>query len=163
VPEVLLSRVMTWHFFRNSARSGKPHLYSRRCAVLISSLASHFRLEPLLCFPEISLLFVPPARLRWRRNGRGKVPSRRSSRPSTPTTNCHLRVTICPLSQNLTFFTLSMLESYFRKSSALGGFVVGSLFRQRIPTNLSFTFPFLFAALLFPFLPSSAASLISMN
>jgi hypothetical protein len=32
MPEVLLSRVMTWHFLEIALHLGKPHLYSRRRA-----------------------------------------------------------------------------------------------------------------------------------
>jgi hypothetical protein len=46
------------------------------------------------------------------------------------------------------------------KSFVLGGFVVGSLFRQKIPMSLLSTFLFSFAVLLFLFLPSSVVSLI---
>jgi hypothetical protein len=51
------------------------------------------------------------------------------------------------------------LEFFLRKSFVLGGLVVGLLSQQRIPTSPLFMFHFLSAALLFPFLPSSAASL----
>jgi hypothetical protein len=148
--------------FRNSARPGKtPFILVSTCAFDFSALTSHFRFEPLLCFPEIPLLFVPPARLRWRQNGRGRAPPWQSSRPSTPTVSCHSRVTICLLFQNLIFFTFSMLGFYLQKNSALGGFAAGSLFRRRTPMSMSSMFLFLSAALLFPFLPSSADSLIS--
>jgi hypothetical protein len=54
---------------------------------------------------------------------------------------------------------LSMLAFFLQRSFVLGRFATGSLFRQNIPTSLLSMFLFLFVALFFPFLPSSAVSL----
>jgi hypothetical protein len=137
---------------------GKPHLYHVVARLCILSPNFVF-LQTLLCFPLISLPFNPLTRLRWHPNGRTKVLLRWSFLPSTPTASCLSQVTICLLSRNRISFTLSMLEFFLRKSFVLGGFAVGLLSQQRIPTSPLFMFLFLSVALLFPLLPSSAVSL----
>jgi hypothetical protein len=129
---------------------GKPHLYH---------IAARLCLQILLCFPLISLPFNPLTRLRWCPSGRTKILLQWSFLPSTPTTSCLSQVTTCLLSRNRISFSLLMLEFFLRKSFVLGGFAVGLLSQQRIPTSPLFMFHFLSTALLFPFLPSSVTSL----
>jgi hypothetical protein len=137
---------------------GKPHLYHVAARLCILSPNFTF-LQTLICFPLISLPFNPLTRLRWRPSGRTKILLRWSFLPSTPIASCLSQVTICLLSHNQISFTLSMLEFFLRKSFVLGGFAVGLLSLQRIPTSPLFMFLFLSAALLFPFLLSFAVSL----
>jgi hypothetical protein len=121
-----------------------------------------FSLRPFLCFPEIPSPLVPPERLRWPPSERGRAPLLQSSCPSTPTASFHSLVATCLSSPNLTFSILLRLGFCFRKSSVLGGSASVSLFLQRTLMNLSFTFHFSFAGLLFAFPLFSAASLIGV-
>jgi hypothetical protein len=116
----------------------------------------------LLCSPAILLPLRSLARLRWRPSGKLRVRPSQSFPPSIPTVSCPSQVTICLLYLNPTFFISYPSEFFLRRSSVPGGSAVGSLFRQKTPTNPSFMFLFLSAALLFPFLLSSAVSLISI-
>jgi hypothetical protein len=138
---------------------GKPHLYHVAARLCILSPNFTFPPQAIPLFPSDSLLFNPPTRLRWRPNGRTRILLRWSFLPSTPTASCRSQVTICLLSRNRISSALLMLEFFLRRSFVLGGFAVGSLFRQKIPTSPLSTYLFLSAALLFLFLPSSAVSL----
>jgi hypothetical protein len=157
------SWVMTWHFLEMASGSGKPHMYctvARFCIVCPSFAFLH---PGLLCSLAVLLPLRPPARLKWRPSGNPRVRLPQSFLPSIPTVSCLSQVTICLSSLNPTFSISSPSEFFLRRSSVLGGSAAGSLFRQKTPTNLSFTFLFSSAALLFPFLLSSAVSLISIT
>jgi hypothetical protein len=154
--------VMTGHFLEMASGPGKPHMYCI-VACLHAPCPSFCFFHPgFLCFPVISLPLRSLARLRWRPSGKLRVRPSQSFPPSIPTVSCPSQVTICLLSPNLTFFISFSSGFFLRRSSARGGFVVGSLFRQKTPTNPSFTFLFLSTDLLCPFLRSSVVSLISI-
>ena len=157
------SRVMTGHFLEMASGPGKPHFYCAVACLFILSPSLAFLHPDLLCFLAILLPPHSPARLRWRPSGRLRVHLSQSFLPSIPTASCLSQVTTCLLFLNPTFSILYPLEFFLRRSSVLGGSAVGSLFRQKTPTNPSFTFLFLSADLLFPFLLSSAVSLISIT
>jgi hypothetical protein len=157
-------RVMTGCFLEMASGPGKPHMYctvarlhvpcpsfcfsaSRlsllSCNIASAPFASKVEMAPKRKASSSSIAIIPP--------------------PSIPTVSCLSQVTICLLSLNPTFFILFLSEFFLRRSSVHGGSAVGSLFRQKTPTNPSFTFLFLSADLLFPFLLSSAVSLISIT
>jgi hypothetical protein len=171
-------RVMTWraHVLEITAerRHGLPAFWKWRrarenpiCTALshasaFRALVSAFLHPSFLCSPAILLPLHSLARLRWRPSGKLRVRPSQSFPPSIPTVSCLSQVTICLLSMNPTFFISFLSEFFLRRSSVHGGSAVGSLFRQKTPTNPSFTFLFLSADLLFPFPLSSAVSLISI-
>jgi hypothetical protein len=141
---------------------GKPHLYCVVACLSILSPSLAFLHPVLLCFLAILLSPRSLARLRWRPSGRLRVHLSQPFLPSIPTASCLSQVTTCLLFLSPTFFTLYLSEFFLRRNFVLGGSVVGSLSRQRTPTNLLFIFLFSSAALLFLFLLSSAVSLISI-
>jgi hypothetical protein len=137
-----------------------PFILMPTCLFEFRAITSLFPLS-LLCLSEFLSLPVLPERLRWLRSERDRASLLRSFRPSIPTASFCSLVIACPLSLNLIFFTLLRLGFCRQKNSVLGGSGVGSLFRQRTPTNSLFMCRSSFADLLFPFLPFSAASSIS--
>jgi hypothetical protein len=155
-------RVMTGHFLEMASGPGKPHLYRAVACLCILSPSPAFLHPDLLCFLKTLLLLSLPARLRWRPSGRIRVHLPRLFLTSIPTASCLSQVTTCLLFLSLTFFTLSPSEFFLQKNFVLSGSAVGSLSRQRTPTNLLFIFLFSSAALLFLFLLSFAVSLISI-
>jgi hypothetical protein len=106
-----------------------------------------------LCFPLISLPLSPPTRLRWRPSGRVRILLQRSFHLSISTVNCPSQVIICLLFPSRIFSILSPSEFFLRRRFALGGFVVGLLSRQRIPTSPLFTSLFLICGLPLPISP----------
>jgi hypothetical protein len=155
-------RVMTGCFLEMASGPGKPHMYYTVACLCVLCPSFAFLHPGFLCFPAILLPLRSLARLRWRPSGKLRVRPSRSFPPSIPTVSCLSQVTICLLSLNPTFFILFLSEFFLRRSSVHGGSAVGSLFQQKTPMNPSFTFLFLSADLLFPFLLSSAVSLISI-
>jgi hypothetical protein len=153
---------MTGHFLEMTSGPGKPHLYCVIACLCILSPSPAFLHPDILCFLVILLSLSSPARLRWRPSERIRVHLPRLLLPSIPTASCLSQVTTCLLFLSPTFFTLSLSEFFLRKNFVLGGSAVGSLSRQRTPTNPLFIFLFSSAALLFLFLLSSAVSLISI-
>jgi hypothetical protein len=156
-------RVMTGRFLEMASGSGNPHMYYTVACLYIMCPSFAFLHPDLLCYLAILPSLCLPARLRWCPSGNPRVRLPQSFPPSIPTVSCLSQVTTCLLSLNLTFFISYPSEFFLRRSSFLGGSVVGSLFRQKTPTNPSFTFLFSSAALLFPFPLSSAVSLISIT
>jgi hypothetical protein len=142
---------------------GKPHMYCTVACLCILSPSLVFLHPDLLYSLAILLPLRSPARLRWRLSGRLRVHLSQSFLPSIPTASCLSQVTTCLLFLNPTFSILCSSEFFLRRNSVLGGSAVGSLFRQKTLTNPLFTFIFSSAALLFPFLLSSAVSLISIT
>jgi hypothetical protein len=108
---------------------------------------------PSFCFSAILLPLRLSARLRWRPSGKLRVRPSQSFLPSIPTVSCPSQVTICLLSLNPTFFISYPSEFFLQRSSVPGGSAVGSSFRQKTPTNPSFTFPFLIRGLALPISP----------
>jgi hypothetical protein len=157
------SWVMTGHFLEMASSPGKPHMYCTVACLYILCPSFAFMYPDLLCSLAILLPPCSPARLRWRPSGRLRVHLSRSFLSSIPTASCLSQVTTCLLFLNPTFSTLYSSEFFLRRNSVLGGFVVGSLFRQKTLTNPSFTFLFSSAALLFQFLLSSTVFLISIT
>jgi hypothetical protein len=157
------SWVMTGHFLEMAFGPRKPHIYCTVACLCILSPSFAFLHPDLLCSLAILLPLRSPARLRWRPSGRLRVHLSQSFLPSIPIASCLSQVTTCLLFLNPTFSTLYRSEFFLRRNSVLGGFAVGSLFRQKTLTNPSFTFLFSSAALLFLFLLSSAVSLISIT
>jgi hypothetical protein len=155
--------VMTGRFLELVSGPGKPHMYCTVAHLCILCPSFAFLHPCLLC----SLAILPPlcslARLRWHPSGKPRVRLSQSFLLSIPTVSCLSQVTTCLSSLNLTFSISYPLEFFLRRSSVLGGSTVGSLFRQKTPTIQSFTLLFSFATLLFPFLLSSAVSLISIT
>jgi hypothetical protein len=137
-----------------------PFIIVLTCRFDFRALTSLFPL-PLLCFSEFLNPIVPPKRLQWLLSRRDRASLLRPSHLSIPTASFCSLVIICPSSLNLIFFTLLRLGFSRQKNSVLGGSGVGSLFRQRTPTNPLFTCRFSSADLLFPFLLFSAVSSIS--
>jgi hypothetical protein len=157
------SWVMTGHFLEMASGPGKPHMYCTVACLCTLSPSFTFLHPDLLCSLAILLPLRSPARLRWRPSGRLGVHLSQSFLSSIPTASCLSQVTTCLLFLNPTFSTLYPSEFFLRRNSVLGGFAVGSLFRQKTLTNLSFTFLSSSAALLFLFLLSSVVSLISIT
>jgi hypothetical protein len=155
--------VMTGRFLEMVFSSGKPHMYYIVAWLCILCPSFAFLHPGLLCSLAILPPLCSPTRLRWRPSGNPRVRLPQSFLLSIPTVSCPSHVTTCLLSLNPTFSISYLSEFFLRRSSVLGGSVVGSLFRQRTPTNPSFTFLFSCADLLFPFLLSSAVSLISIT
>jgi hypothetical protein len=143
--------------------SGKPHMYCTVACLCILSPSLAFLHPDLHCSLAILLPLPSPARLRWCPSGRLRVHLSQSFLSSIPTASCLSQVTTCLLFLNPTFSILCPSEFFLRRNSVLGGSAVGSLFRQKTLTNPLFTFLFSSAALLFPFLLSSAVSLISIT
>jgi hypothetical protein len=134
-----------------------PFILMPTCLFEFRAITSLF---PLLLLRLSEFLSPPvlPERLRWLPSGRDRAPLLRSFHPSIPTASFR---SFHP-SLNLIFFALLRLGFCHQKNYVLGGSGVGSLFRQRTPTNPLFMCRSSFADLLFPFLPFSAASSISM-
>jgi hypothetical protein len=157
------SWVMTGCFLEMASGPGKPHMY-RTVACLYIPCPSFAFLHPgLLCSLAILLPLCSPERLRWRPSGKPRVRPSQSFLVSIPTVSCLSQITTCLLFLNPTFSILYPSKFFPRRNSVLGRSAVGSLFRQKIPTNPSFTFLFSSATLLFLFLFSSAVSLISIT
>jgi hypothetical protein len=156
-------RVMTGRFLEMASGPGKPHMYYTVACLCVLCPSFAFLHPGLLRYLATLPSLCSPARLRWRPSGNPRVRLPQSFPPSIPTVSCLSQVTICLLSLNLTFSISYPLEFFLRRSSVLGGSVVGSLFRQRTPTNPSFTFLFSSASLLFQFPLSSAVSLTSIT
>jgi hypothetical protein len=156
------SWVMTGRFLEMASGPGKPHMYYIVACLCFLCPSFAFLHPGLLCSLAILLPLRSPARLRWRPSGRPRVRPSQSFLLSIPIVSCLSQVTTCLLFLNLTFSILYPSEFFPRRNSIPGGSVVGSLFRQKTPMNPSFTFLFSSTALLFPFLLSSAVSLISI-
>ena len=156
------SRVMTGHFLEVASGPGKPHLYCAVACLCILSPSLAFLHPDLLCSLAILLPLHSPARLRWCPSERIIVHLPQLFLPSIPTASFLSLVTTCLLFLSPTFFTLYPSEFFLRRNFVHGGSAVGSLSRQRTPTNPLFIFLFSSAALLFLFLLSSAVSLISI-
>ena len=156
-------RVMTGRFLEMAFGPGKPHMYCTVAYLCILCPSFTFLHLGLLCPVAILPPFCSPAKLRWRPSGNPIIRLLQSFLLLIPTVSCPSQVTTCLLSLNPTSSISYPSEFFLRRSSVLGGSAVGSPFRQKIPTNPSFTFLFSFVALLFPFLLSSAVSLISIT
>jgi hypothetical protein len=144
--------VMTGRFLEMVSGPGKPHMYYTIACLCILCPSFAFLPPGLLCSLAILLPLCSPARLRWRPSGNPRVRLPQSFLLSIPTVSCLSQVTTCLSSLNPTFSISYPSEFFLRRSSVLGRSAVGSLFRQITPTNLSFTFLFSSATLLFPFL-----------
>jgi hypothetical protein len=142
-------RVMTGCFLEMTSGLGKPHMYYTVACLCVLCPSFAFLHPGLLCYLAILLPLYSPARLRWRPSGNPRVCLPQSFPSSIPTVSCLSQVTTCLLSLNLTFSILYPSEFFLRRSSVLGGSAVGSLFRQKTPTNPSFTFLFSYATLVF--------------
>jgi hypothetical protein len=155
---------MTGQFLRRrSAREKKTLIHCAVARLAFRALVLAFPHPGSLCVCSILPPLCPPARLRWRPSGKRQVHPLLSFPPSIPTASCLSQVTICLLFLSLTFSISCPSESFLRRSSVLGGFATGSLFQQRIPTNLLFMFLFFSAVSLFLFPPFSAVYLISIT
>jgi hypothetical protein len=129
---------------------GKPHMYCTIACLCILCPSFAFMRPGLLCSLAILFLLRSPARLRWRPSGKLRVRLSQSFLLSIPTVSCLSQVTTCLLSLNPTFSISYLSESFLRRNSVLGRSAVGSLFRQKTPTNPSFTFLFLIRGLALP-------------
>ena len=131
---------MTRRFLEMASGLGKPHMYCTvaRLCILCPSFA--FLHPGLICSLAILPPLCSPARLRWRPSGKPRVRLPQSFLLSIPTVSCLLQVTTCLLFLKPTFSILYPSEFFPRRNSVPGGSVVGSLFRQKTPTNPSFTF-----------------------
>jgi hypothetical protein len=156
------SWVMTLRFLEMASGPGRPHMYCTVACLYILCPSFAFLHPGLLCSLAILSPLCLPVRLRWRPSGNPRVRLPQSFLLSIPTVSCLSQVTTCLLSLNPTFSISYPSEFFLRRSSVLGESAVGSLFRQRTPRP-SFMFLFSSATLLFPFLLSSAVSLISIT
>jgi hypothetical protein len=157
-------RVMTGHFLETASGPGKnPLIHCAVAYLAFRALVLAFLHSGFLCACSILLPLCPPVRLRWRPSGKRQVHPLLSFPPSIPTASCLSQVTICLLFLSLTFSISCPSEFFLRRSFALGRFVAGSLFQQRIPMNPSFMFLFFSADSLSLFPPFSAVYLISIT
>ena len=142
-------RVMTGRFLEMVFGPGKPHMYCTVACLCILCPSFAFLHLGLLCPLAILPPLYSPAKLRWRPSGNPRIRLLQSFLLLIPTVSCPSQVTTCLSSLNPTFSISYPSEFFLRRSSVLGGSAVGSLFRQKTPTNPSFTFLFSSAALLF--------------
>jgi hypothetical protein len=128
-------RVMTGCFLETVSNSGISHMYcafSRLCFSCPSSCFPASRSSLSFCNSAPALFIV---RVEMTPKRKASSSSAAVIPPSTPTASCLSQVTICLLFLSLTFSISCPSGSFLRRSSILGGFAMGSLFQQRIPTN----------------------------
>jgi hypothetical protein len=157
-------RVMTWHANVLEVAPGprKPHMYCTvaRLRVLCPSFCfSTSRPSLLSCNIASALLASKVEMAPKRKASSSSVAIIPPIDPNSQLPFAGIHMSIVSESDLLHLVSIGVLPP---KELCSGGSAVGSLFRQKTPTNPSFMFLFLSAALLFPFLLSSAVSLISI-